>query len=384
MWRVLQRSYSGASLYTWGNNPGSLGHKGDSMRTASNIRRVAAFEPGSIKQVAMGPTHSIVILQDNSVYTFGKNSYGQLGMRKEIDNVQEPTKLGSHTLHFKEASVSEFNTALLDDSGEVWASGYGGTSKSWFYQFFMSQAGGAIGTHSEDLFSLKSIGLSNLKSFAIGSYHAVAITKKDTLEVIGRGEYGTLGNGRTKGSSKLIEVPATQAAKKLGVLPVKAKACSFYSVVLMSDGSVIGWGRNDEGQLGIGSSPGLDMYETQNVPKKIDFGEVKIKDFEIGEHTAVFLSEDNKVYVTGRKLWWHPQELCIAPGKITSIFAGGRHAGYIVNETEVYSVGGMFGNSSLVENPELRIWRVKPLVFYDKRVLKIGGGYRNHYCLLAD
>lgn len=253
-----------------------------------------------------------------------------------------------------------------------------------FHRVFLSQEGGPIGVHSDHVYSLKAVGLSGLKSIAIGTYHALAITQSNTIQVLGRGEYGTLGNGRTKESPKPIELPHTAELKLLGILPVKVEACSFYSIVLMSDGTVIGWGRNDEGQLGIGSSPGMDMYETQNTPKDLDFGGAKIKDFEIGEHTAVFLTEDNKVFVTGRKLWWHPVQLGEAEGTVTSIFAGGRHAGYVVDESKVYTVGGMFSASQLEENVDLRLWKVKPSVFFDKRVLKIGGAYRNHYALLAD
>lgn len=114
MWRQLKRSYAGASLYTWGSYPQSLGRKEASGRSAGGLKKVETFQPGTIKHVAMGPTHSIVICKDNSIYAFGKNSYGQLGMRKEVKQVLEPTKLGDHTLNFKETKVSEYNTVLLD------------------------------------------------------------------------------------------------------------------------------------------------------------------------------------------------------------------------------------------------------------------------------
>jgi alpha-tubulin suppressor-like RCC1 family protein len=39
----------------------------------------------------------------------------------------------------------------------------------------------------------------------------------------------------------------------------------------MKDGTFYVWGKNDRGQMGVGSGIGIDLVESENVPKEIDF-----------------------------------------------------------------------------------------------------------------
>jgi alpha-tubulin suppressor-like RCC1 family protein len=335
----------------------------------------------------MGSSHSVVVTEDRKVYVFGKNSYGSLGLGIDVQRVLEPTQVGLElSSAARSVCASDYNTVVLEsksytDSGHFWGCGYGGSSRNLFARLAMTQSGGALGVLDNDRYDFSVMTITQMKQVAIGTYHAIGITQQNTIELTGRGEYGILGTGRTK---ELAQFTRNPFFLQLGeVLPVKVVACSFYSMALMDDGSVYAWGRNDEGQLGIGSSAGIDMYETQNSPMKLDFGGRRVKDLEAGENTAVFLTEQNEVFVTGCKLWWNPQQLGLA-GPVTSIFAGGRFAGYVVEERNVYCVGGMFNSSQLQEMPALKLWKVKSEVFYNKRVLKVGGAYRNHYCILSD
>jgi len=42
------------------------------------------------------------------------------------------------------------------------------------------------------------------------------------------------------------------------------KSANNYTVALMSDGNLYGWGSNESGQMGIKSEIGVEMYETAN------------------------------------------------------------------------------------------------------------------------
>lgn len=46
----------------------------------------------------------------------------------------------------------------------------------------------------------------------------------------------------------------------------KVDAADEYSGALMNDGSLYVWGKNDRGQLGVGTGIGIDMVESENVP----------------------------------------------------------------------------------------------------------------------
>lgn len=145
------------------------------------------------------------------------------------------------------------------------------------------------------------------------------------------------------------------------------------------------WGRNDDGQFGVGNSIGMDMYESEKWPVESNLKDKVIKDVKIGENITVFLTEDNKVYVSGNKLWWSPHELKLPENEeITGIFCGDRFGGFITDYRNVYHVGSMFGNKETEEIINLSLWKVKDEVFPEGKILEIGGSYRNHYCFLEN
>ena len=65
----------------------------------------------------------------------------------------------------------------------------------------------------------------------------------------------------------------------------------------MKDGTFYVWGKNDRGQMGVGSGIGIDLVESENVPKEIDFKQalpsdqqsepVIITDFTAGMNTML-------------------------------------------------------------------------------------------------
>jgi alpha-tubulin suppressor-like RCC1 family protein len=37
----------------------------------------------------------------------------------------------------------------------------------------------------------------------------------------------------------------------------------------MTDGTLYTWGKNDRGQMGLGSGIGIDMVESENIPREV-------------------------------------------------------------------------------------------------------------------
>jgi hypothetical protein len=70
------------------------------------------------------------------------------------------------------------------------------------------------------------------------------------------------------------------------------------------------WGKNDRGQLGVGSGIGIDMVESENVPLPVILeGGNKIKDFNPGQNTMMIIDDENYPYKTGLKLDYSPKKL---------------------------------------------------------------------------
>ena len=47
-------------------------------------------------------------------------------------------------------------------------------------------------------------------------------------------------------------------------------AADDYTAAVMSDGQLLVWGKNDFGQMGVGAGIGIDLVESENIPKEVD------------------------------------------------------------------------------------------------------------------
>ena len=48
-------------------------------------------------------------------------------------------------------------------------------------------------------------------------------------------------------------------------------AADDYTAVILNDGQLLVWGKNDRGQMGVGSGMGIDMVESEATPTTVDF-----------------------------------------------------------------------------------------------------------------
>ena len=388
-------TYKG-QLYTWGSNKVSLGYEVSSTSMSiSRPQKVSDFEPGTVKSISMSNNHTAVVDQEGHVYTFGRGDYGMLGHDSEQKVLQPKMieNLAKIDMKMTEVATGEFHTVLLSEEGDVWTMGYGGELTGGFWRQMFSQGGGGLG-HGDKENKFVPTPIERLKEhddivkITAGAYHSMALGGTGRIYVWGKGEYGTLGIG--KNINYLSPVPNPffdDILENDSLKAVDMKSCSYYSSVVLEDGRAFGWGRNDDGQLGIGTSIGVDMYESEKWPAQAgeELETSKVKEIQTGENICAYLTEDNEVYIAGLRLWWHPKKLNKPEqGEVTSVFAGSRFAGYVIDQKDVYFIGNMFSGKDAEEIVDLRIWKVKPEVFGDKKIEKIGGSYKNNYCFLID
>ena len=76
-------------------------------------------------------------------------------------------------------------------------------------------------------------------------YHSIAVSETNHLYTWGKGEHGTLGTGGTQYqlSPKMNEEIVTQLKNNINIL--KIDSADDYTSILMSDGSVLVFGKND-------------------------------------------------------------------------------------------------------------------------------------------
>jgi hypothetical protein len=90
----------------------------------------------------------------------------------------------------------------------------------------------------------------------------------------------------------------------------------------MKDGSLFVWGKNDRGQLGVGSGIGIDMVESESTPVQIGFEGGLVKDFNTGMNTMLVQTETGEVWKTGLKLDYQPKKIALPADFLPSAESG--------------------------------------------------------------
>ena len=179
--------------------------------------------------------------------------------------------------------MGEYHTIALTEDGNVWTWGYGG--KKGFFNWMYAQEVGALGHGDlEPTFTPKKVqffpenGL-KVKSIAAGNYHCVVLCDDGNLYNWGVGLYGVLGNGSNSYALKPVVnddfLFQRQEAQREGLDFGfrKISAADDYTAAVMKDGQFFVWGKNDFGQMGVGSGIGIDLVESENIPKELDLAQ---------------------------------------------------------------------------------------------------------------
>ena len=113
------------SLWTWGE--GAHGRLGNN-NTANRSTPVTTFAGGNDwKQVSCGYNHTAAIKTDGSLWTWGRNTYGQLGNNTTADRSTPVTTFaGGNNWKSVSAGVGDLGTtAAIKTDGSLWVWGYG-------------------------------------------------------------------------------------------------------------------------------------------------------------------------------------------------------------------------------------------------------------------
>src|SRR5206468_1644563 len=129
-------------------------------------------------------------------------------------------------------------------------------------------------------------GLGGVTAIAAGSYHGLALKEDGTVWAWGDNGYGQLGDGTTVASSSIpVRVKVLS-----GVTAIAAG--STFSLALVSDGTVWGWGQNQNGQLAQAA-----IHSTTTPVRVGDVGGVSA--IAAGEFHTLALMQDGTVWAWG-------------------------------------------------------------------------------------
>lgn len=197
---------------------------------ALSIRGVEDFS--NVIQVAGGESHSAALKANGSVWAWGRNHYGQLGINNMNFQSSPISVLGDHS--FIQIMCADHTMGLKAD-GSVW---------SWGPNYY-----GQLGDNST---SNKSSPLSVLGGHSFiwisgGSSHSLALKSDGSAWSWGRNDFGRLGINSTSHQSSPVSVVGNHSF-------IQVSGGQSHSFALKRDGSVWAWGYNGNGRLGDNST----------------------------------------------------------------------------------------------------------------------------------
>ena len=205
--------------------------------------------------LATGGSHSCAILENGSAMCWGLDNYGQLGDGGDATNLNKPTSFVSidegRTVSQIYARHSRTCIILSDSTASCWGFNEDGQS----------------GDDSTNTYKSPSVKVQFpdgklVKSMGMGLKHTCAILEDDTLTCWGLDAFGALGNGNSDTTDKYTpQTISTPADRKV----VKVEPGATHTCILLDDGGVMCWGRDNVGQLGNGDTGDTIHTPSSNV-----------------------------------------------------------------------------------------------------------------------
>lgn len=218
------------SVYTWGYGEALGNQVGGGISLSPRVVSFGDDTKTQVLQIAAGPYHTLVLMENGELMTFGSGASGRLGTGNS-KNHKLPVSLGSHGFATKLKQVSEEGEKAptqkrsLEHPSErslkrspAGTSAPGGGRQSW-----------------------------EIARLECGDMFTCAVTWHGALYTWGCGARGQLGTGSLQDSwvPKVVRMPSGRLVKSIG--------CGRdHCIAVTYDGNAYAWGKGDKGQLGVG------------------------------------------------------------------------------------------------------------------------------------
>ncbi|MDR2336735.1 MAG: hypothetical protein LBE03_01370 [Candidatus Nomurabacteria bacterium] len=325
-----------------------------------------------ITKTAAGWTHALALDDMGTVYAWGSNSYGELGIgNATTDDVAAPVKVDGLDKIVAIAAGGEHSMAI-NEAGELYIWGnnsYGqignGTTVNVSSPIKLNGLGGASNAISAD---------TKIVAIAARGYHSLAVDENGKLYAWGRNDTGQVGNG-TSISNVLRPIKInglqdnTPNAITNNTRIVAVAAGRFHSLAVDDSGLVYAWGKNTDGQIGNGNKSNdnvlapivINGYGGESNAIKAS---TKIVTISAGLYFSIVSDIEGNVYTWGKNDYGQlgdgsttdttTPKLLARLSNITKLAGGGRHVLAVSNDGEVYTWGqnnyGQIGNEATATN----------------------------------
>jgi len=267
--------FRSGNLWTWGYN--TNGQLGDNtiVNKSSPVQTIAWGSNWKQAETFAGYA-TIATKTDGTLWTWGINSFGQLGDNTTIKR-SSPVQTTAFGTNWKNFSGCGSHTAAIKTDGTLW---------TWGYNAYGQLGDNTIVNKSSPV---QTVTLGNNWKQVAGNNHTAAIKTDGTLWTWGENStYGALGdNTKTRKSSPVQTVAFGTNWKQV--------ACGdFYTAAVKTDGTLWTWGRNSFGQLGDNT-----IVNKSSPVQTVTLGN-NWKQVSIAQNTTVAIKTDGTLWCWGQ------------------------------------------------------------------------------------
>jgi alpha-tubulin suppressor-like RCC1 family protein len=226
------------AVYAWGWN--DFGQLGNGTTTLAR-KPVAVKLPAGVRMVSIEAGADFALAQSSTgvLYAWGHNDVGQLG-NYSVTSRSTPVIVSAPAgVRFVAMSAGHDHSLAVTSTGALYGWGSNATR-----QVGLSGYSRVTGPKLIPL-----PGGARMAAVAAGTGHSLAITTTGKLFAWGANDYGQLGVGDTalRGAPTAVPLPAGPGLSAVS-------AGTSFSLAVRTDGGVLAWGVNWEGELGNGSN----------------------------------------------------------------------------------------------------------------------------------
>ncbi|RZP10851.1 MAG: hypothetical protein EVA35_01830 [Candidatus Poseidoniales archaeon] len=266
----------------WGDSTyGQLGTSGgSSLPDVTNFWSTSSMAT----QVSLGRNHTCAILVDQSVWCWGDNNWAQMGQgylsNAPFWSPSQVPQIGSTSIAVS-AGAEHSCAILMNGSAYCWG---------WLTYGKLGD-GGLSSTVGSPSWVAVLPQNRTVAAISAGHHNTCAILDDGTVRCWGLNNYGQYGDGTT--TTQLTS--SGEALLPSGKTAIAIDVGAYHVCAILNDDSTYCWGKNDYGQLGVGSTVSFHTTPTQvNVPNGITFSTISTG----YDHTCA-ISSDASAYCWG-------------------------------------------------------------------------------------
>ena len=230
-------------MLCWGYN--RYGQLGDgTTRSRHELAPVSGMTQDVFyMSTAGGANHTCAVLDNGEAYCWGSNMWGQIGNGSLVLGAV-PRRVND-LLPAHSVSSGQGYTCAVPTDGSLWCWG------KRFHTSFIHDVASPTRLSSPE---------SGAVAVVTGVEHACVLMQDGSVRCWGSNDYGQLGDGSTDLSTTPVVV------QNLGGQAQAVRVGDDFSCALLTNGSVRCWGRNNHGQLGVGSTDDSRLPATVILP----------------------------------------------------------------------------------------------------------------------